>query len=69
MSDERLDWTIQHGLEVFAQRFGLGDVLKPVIKRFVDENVRTHRVPVTAEEIAEQMGILKPTKKGIEGKR
>lgn len=61
MSDpnHRLDYTIQHGLEVFAQRFGLGDILRPVIKRFVDDNVRTHRIPVTAEEIAEQMGLIK----------
>lgn len=60
MSDApRLDWTIQHGLEAIAQKLGLGDVLKPVIHRFVDENVRTHRIPVTAEEIAEEMGLLK----------
>ncbi len=64
MSDTpRLDWQIQHGLEVFAQRFGLGDVLKPVIKRVVDENFRTHRIPATAEEIAEEMGLLKKQKR------
>lgn len=64
MSDQhRLDWTIQHGLEIFAQKLGLGDVLKPVIKRFVDENVREHKVPCTAEEIAEEMGLLKKQKR------
>lgn len=64
MSDQhRLDWTIQHGLEAFAQKLGLGNVLNPVIKRFVDENVRTHRIPVTAEEIAEEMGILRKNPK------
>ncbi len=62
MSDTRLDWAIQHGLEVWAQRLGLGNFLNPSIKRFVDENVRTHRIPVTAEEIAEEMGILKKQK-------
>jgi len=54
----RLDWIIQHGLEVFAQRIGLGNMLNPVIKRVVDENVRNHKIPVTAEEIAEEMGLL-----------
>jgi hypothetical protein len=65
MSDQplRLDWWTQHGLEVWAQKLGLGDVLKPVIKRVVDENFRTHRIPATAEEIAEEMGILKKNRR------
>lgn len=73
MSDTpRLDWTIQHGLEAFAQKLGLGNVMNPVIKRFVDENVRTHRIPVTAEEIAEEMGLLRKNPKpqgGPDGNR
>jgi hypothetical protein len=60
---DRLDMLVTHGLEVFAQRFGLGDVLKPVIKRFVDEQVRVNKVPVTAEEIAEGLGIVKKQKR------
>jgi hypothetical protein len=64
MSDTRLDWAIQHGLEAFAQKIGLGDLCKPVIKRFVDENVRAHRIPVTAEQIAEEMGLLRKPKPG-----
>ncbi len=59
----RLDWAIRHGLEVWAQRLGLGDFAKPVIKRVVDENFRTHRIPNTAEEIAEEMGLLKKQKR------
>ena len=65
----RLDWIIQHGLEVFAQRIGLGNMLNPVIKRVVDENVRNHKIPVTAEEIAEEMGLLKKTKRTPEVNR
>ncbi len=65
----RLDWIIQHGLEAFAQRIGLGNLVNPVIKRFVDENVRNHKIPVTAEEIAEEMGLLKRTKRTPEVNR
>jgi hypothetical protein len=60
---DRLDMLVTHGLEVFAQKLGLGDLCKPVIKRFVEEQVRQNRVPVTAEEIAEELGILKKQKR------
>ncbi len=72
----RLDLLFQDGLGQFAdvldRRMGIGlrGIVQPVINRFVSENVSKHQVPVTPEEIAEHMGILrKPPKKVREVQR
>ncbi len=55
----RFDLLVKDGLGMLADRIGIRPHVQPVIDRFVDENIDKHRVPVTPEEVAERMGILK----------
>lgn len=66
MSDRtgRLDLLVKEGLGMLADRIGLPRAhVQRVIDRFVDENIEHHKVPVSPEEIAENMGLLRKPKK------
>lgn len=61
MSKEgRLDLLVSEGLGRIAEKIGLRrNVAQPLIDRFVQENVTRHKMPVTPEQIAEEIGLLK----------
>ncbi len=59
----RLDLLIKDGFGLVAERLGIREHAQPVIDRFVDQNVRENRVPVTPMEICERLGLLKPLPK------
>jgi hypothetical protein len=59
----RVDLLVKDGLGMIADRFGVRDHVQRIIDRFVDENIERNRVPVSPEEIAENMGILRKRKR------
>lgn len=48
---------------MLADRLGIRRHVQPVIDRFVDEKVESHKMPVTPEAIAEELGILRRNRK------